>query len=257
MHFWIDKRSSYGIGHNRPGMAGGGPSSYQHHRRDHRSRSKSIVTPQIAIRPHPTSSHLPKLHHNRNRHVEGDHRTTSTTAAALPSTTESSPQISMHLNQQHIPVIHSVYPRNELSVNHVVESSESSRSNGIINHWLPIQIICGICILLAISLVVLKLYYDKSLTGLQFLFFASVSLVFLICTTFSCLIKMRKTHLMLRQRIQNEIFTETVIEPIRLQTYDDDGSPPPYNVAINLPEKPRINQHSSTPPPSYEKINII
>lgn len=267
MHFWIDKRSSYGIGHNR--MAG--LTSY-HHR--NRIRSKSIITPQIAIRPHPipsTSHHQnAKSHQHRNRHVEPDHRPNTTTSRTEQHSITIPPQvpsIPMHLNSQYVPVIHSVYPREEVSINHLVESTESTRSNGIIYHWLPIQIICVICISLAIAFLVLKLYFDNEVTGLHVLSFGSICIAFLMCTTTISILRMRKTQYTLRQRLQNDIFTGTAVDSLNhnqiiMQSHCDVSTepPPPYNVAINLPDKQstlQINKQSLTPPPSYEKINII
>jgi hypothetical protein len=246
MHFWIDKRSSYGIGHNRPGM---GCQSYQ----PRRIRSKSVLIPQIPIRPPIPSHHIIKSNHHRNRNVDSDHHRPITASRTQQHSTTSSQVQSIPI--QHVPVIHSVYPRDELSVvNHVVDS-ENTRSDGVINHWLPLQIICGICIMFATALVLLKLYFDNEMTGVQLLSFGSISIAFLICTTTISILRMRKNRLNLSRR--NEVFTETIIEPmgqqitIQLQSCGSLEPPPPYNVAINLPEK------QSSPPPSYEKIHII
>lgn len=279
MHFWIDKRSC-GIGHNRlGGMTGISSWNQQQHRRINNSigRSKSIVIPQIAIRPYPTpsTSHQhAKSHHHRNRHAESDRP--NGTRIQQHSTTESSlqaPNIPMHLNQQHSIVIHSVYPRDQLLIS-AAEPSESNRNGNVINHWLPIQIICGICIIaVAITLIIFylsyNLYFDNEMTGLQLLSFLSVSIAFLLFSALSCTF-CSKTWLKSQLRIQhNEIFTETVIEPMDNQTTMQSHfstsllvePPPPYNLAISfkVPEKQstaNINL-SSTPPPSYEKINRV
>jgi hypothetical protein len=247
MHFWIDKRSSYGIGHNHHR----GISPY-HQNQFRRIRSKSIVTPQIRQHPIPSTSSQHAKSHHRNRHTESDQQRLmtipriqqhSTTAGNSPAV----PNVPMHLNQQHIPVIHSVYPRDDLPV--VLESSESTRSNAVINHWLPIQIICVICIILSITLVILKLYFDNEMSELQLLSFGLISIAFLFCTTIISILRMRKNQLILQGRIQNEIFTETVMSNNQLDT------PPPYNIAIK--HSSAYNNRQSSPPPSYDKINII
>ena len=141
----------------------------------------------------------------------------------------------------------------------------SSRSHTM-NHWLPIQIIGAICIILAITLVILKLYYDNELSGWQLLYFISVSILFLLSTTLISILRMRK-----RPR-QTDNFTENVLNgvttmnnQVTLQSHIigpeiEIDPPPPYAVAIKIPDKQfshGYNSHSSTPPPSYEKINII
>lgn len=259
MHFWIDKRSNYGIGHNRS-MAG---VSYQHRR----IRSKSIVTP---IRQHPppcvpsTSQHYAKshhLHHHRNRHVELDHRLPASRIPHHPTPESSSSQSNpLPINIQQI-VVHSVYPRPEvLPINHVVDSLDSTRS-GITSHWLPIYLKGGICVATAIILLTIKFYYDNYMTGLELLTFGSMSIALLIFSSTIVILRMRKKRLTLSQRIQQELFAEPVIEPtinnqMTTVTLDEPiDLPPPYAVAIRLPEKQSTIDCS--PPPSYEKINMI
>ena len=258
MHFWIDKRSSYGIGHNRS-MAG---HSYQHRR----IRSKSIVTP---VRHHPsgvpsTSQQHAKshLHHHRNRHLDLDHRPTAVRIQHHSTPENPALQSNTHiLNNHRVPVIHSVYAREELSVNHLVDPIESSRrSNCIANHWLPIYLKCGICVATALTLLTLKLYYDNDLTGLQLLTFGSTSIMLLAFSITITFLRMRRNRLMQIQRVQHENF-EPVIQPvinnrIREQSIEECvDPPPPYAVAVRLPEKHATIDCS--PPPSYEKINII
>lgn len=229
MHFWIDKRSSYG--HNRMGH---GVISY-HNRR---IRSKSLVTPQI-VRPHPipTSSHQHAKTHQRNRQVKPDQRITHATP---PIQQQSFSQVPMQLNSHHIPVVHSVYPREEVSIN--VMESENSRNTGVINQWLPIQIICSVILM---SLVILRFFFDGS-TDMQILSIGSMFIA-LLCTTAFSILRMRRNRNILWQ---NENFTESVVEPLS-QNPDDDVDvscdlPPAYHLVIN-----------QTPPPSYEKINIL
>jgi hypothetical protein len=261
--FQIDKRSSYGIGHhNRPGMACRPPAgglSYQ----PRRIRSKSIITPET--RPHPipsTSSHTQYAKSNQHRNHRNPDPSTNLRHGQQQSTSEHTVAItnSLHLNSQHVPVIHSVYPRNEITINNIVtDSTESTRSNGFHSSW-QIQIIGGLCIFLAITLVILKLYYDNELTGLQLLYFIVVTILFLISTTTISILRI------LRMRRQNFAGERRVIEPVNnqmtLQSLGDGlEPPPPYAVAINFPEKHYPNgynnDHASTPPPSYEKINMM
>jgi hypothetical protein len=252
MHFWIDKRSSYGIGHNRS-MGG---VTYQHRR----IRSKSIVTP---VRQHPppcvpsTSHQHVKSHHQRNRpaeHTADRPRTLHSSSTEIPAPISNAPA----LHAQYVPVIHSVYPRDELPLTHVVDSIESSRS--LTNHWLPIYLKGGICVAMAIVLVTLKLYYDNDLNGFQLITFGSMSIVIVIFTVTISFLRSRKSQVLRNQRDVNDNFTELMIEPmmsnqIIVQSIDESVEPPPpYAVALSFPEKQSVYE---SPPPSYEKINII
>lgn len=262
MHFWIDKRSNYGIGHNRS-MAG---FSYQHRR----IRAKSMVTP---MRLHPPSvpstsqqhvkTHHP--HHHRNRHAEFEHRSP---AARLNqhSSSESAGSSSspLPLNQQHVPVVHSVYPRDELTINHVADSSEVGHR--IVANWLPIYIkIAFQALFLLFILVSLGICSNNQLNGLSMLVFGITCFVFFIITTTISIKRMRK-NLFFDQRIQNETFTETIIEPAinnQMATHsvscETIEPPPPYALAIKLPEKKSTSHYKAqeSPPPSYEKISIV
>jgi hypothetical protein len=257
MHFWIDKRSSYGIGYNRS-MSG---LSYQHRR----VRSKSIVTP---VRQHlppciPSTSHHAKSH-LRSRNIEQENRAnqsrTTPNISGIASAVDS--RASVALNSQYVPVIHSVYPRHdEMAINPVIDSNESSRSNSVTNHWLPIYLKGGICVAMALILVTLKLYYDNDLSGLQMLAFGLMAIVIVLFTMTISVLRMKKNRAVLNLRDHNDNFTELVIQPhnnqILLQSIDEvnEPPPPPYAVAVAYPEKQSTIYES--PPPSYEKINII
>lgn len=233
MHFWIDKRQStnYGVGANRH-MSAGLP-SYQ----PRRVRSKALpIRPPV-----PNAS---KTNNHRNRQIDSR-------AARIPqSVTVESGSLtpSTYLNQQYVPVIHSVYPRDEVSV---VEISEN-------NHWLPVKIICTICILLASLLLILKFYFDNELTGLQLSIFGIVSLIILTCFLTIYILRIRKTHSISSHRAGNDIRTDEVNNQILMQLHFQ-GSPPSYEeiVAISLPEKASPVHHTiTTPPPSYDNIHI-
>lgn len=263
MHFWIDKRSNYGIGHNRS-MAG---FSYQHRR----IRAKSMVIP---IRQHPPSvpstsqqhvkTHHP--HHHRNRLAEFEHRSPASRIhqhSAAESSSSSSSSTSHHLNHQHVPVIHSVYPRDELAINHVVDSTEID--NRIVANWLPIYIKIGFqALFLLFILVSLGICSNSQLNGLSMLVFAITCVVFFIITTTISIKRMRK-NLLFEQRIRNEAFTETIVEPatnnqstVHSVSCETIEPPPPYALAIKLPEKQSAHyKPQESPPPSYEKISIV
>lgn len=260
MHFWIDKRSNYGIGHNRS-MAG---VSYQHRR----IRSKSIVT---AIRQHPppcvpsTSQHYAKSHHlhsQRNRQIDLEHRSPATRIPNHPTPESSTAQSNPLPNSSLQIVVHSVYPRPEvLPINHVVDSLDSTRSSGITSHWLPIYLKGGICVATAIILLTIKFYYDNYMTGLELLTFGSMSIALLIFSSTIVILRMRKRRLTMSQQFHHEHFAEPVIEPtinnqLTTLTIDEPVDlPPPYAVAIRLPEKQ--STFDCSPPPSYDKINMI
>lgn len=209
MHFWIDKRSSYGIG--RPGM--GGIASYQ---------------PRgVHVGGSARSNQYVKSFHPRNRHIDN--------LRQIPRQhNNSSASSQMHLNQHQVPV----HPHEDLRV----EMTENIRNN----HWLPIQIICAICVMLATTLIVLKLYYDNEMTSLHVLLFILISLILFISTITLFILRIRQSSQILLQREnQNDNF-EIVID----QGIVEESPPPPYNVAISKA------QYFLTPPPSYEKINV-
>jgi len=167
----------------------------------------------------------------------------------------------MNAQLTNIPV-HSVYPRDEmLPVNHVVDTSDDTR-NSLTMHWIPIYLKFAICITMAIILVILKLYYDNELTQLQLVTFVTLSVVFLVCTTFMSLWRIRKSRLMFAQlaAAQND-FLEANVEPVTIVTRslssDGMGDPPPYSIAIQFPEKHSKIKADSSPPPAYDKIAII
>lgn len=228
MHFWIDKRqSSYGIGGHNRSMAG---LSYQHRR----IRSKSLTT-QARLN---ASCILPQAAEQSRTNPQRTHQQPSTQNASS-------------LNAQHVPVIHSVYIRDTLPVSHLVDSLESSRSSAVTNHWLPIYLKSGICFAMAITLLALKLYYDNDIKVLHLLWFGGTLIVLLILSIIVSTIRMRRSR--------NESFTTTIIEPAEVNhatthstSYEIDELPPPYAIAVRLPEKVL-----ESPPPSYEKINII
>lgn len=253
MHFWIDKRSSYGIGHNRS-LAG---LSYQHRR----IRTKPIVVParQNCSTGAPSSFAKPHNHH-RNRQMDFDHRSTAARLNQINSQHQTSENSALpnshHLSTQQVPAIHSVYTRHELPVSHLVDPIENSRSC-VGNYWLPIYLKGGICVTTALTLLTLKLYYDNVLTAIQLLIFGSTSLILMTFIVTITLLRMRR---MRNQSVQRENI-EPVIQPViinQMTTQSIDGCidhPPPYAVAVTFPEKhATIN---CSPPPSYEKINII
>ncbi|CRK93978.1 CLUMA_CG007504, isoform A [Clunio marinus] len=260
MHFWIDKRSNYGIGYNRS-MAG---LSYQHRR----LRSKSLVTPmrQYTSSPPSTSQHHLKSHHlhYHHRHRLGDfeqHRLPPPLRAQHSSNENRSNASSFQANNYPTPVIHSVHPRDESTINHVDDLIHNTRRNSVINNWLPIYLKGVICITTAIILLALKLYYDNELTTLQLVTFCSMSILFMVFTTIISLLRIGRNRL-----TRSENFHEQIIEPstmasnqITTQSNNCDTIelPPPYHVALTLPDKNSSFKCEESPPPSYDKINII
>lgn len=253
MHFWIDKRSNYGIGHNRS-MAG---FAYQHRR----VRAKSIVTP---IRQHPppipsTSHQHAKTHHphhHRNRHAEYEQR-----PRLHQSTSENTQSTSNPLNQHHIPVIHDVYPRDELVINHVVDNTDVE--NRIPINWLPVYIKIGFQALFLIFIIV-SIGLSAGPAGIVGVFFFGIActMFFIFITRLS--IKRLKARHFYTQRVQNETFTEPITEPminnqlmVQSVSCETIEPPPPYALAIKLPEKQSTYKSRESPPPSYEKISIV
>ena len=245
MHFWIDKRSNYGIGQNRS-MTG---MNYQ----NRRIRSKSLTTP---MRPHPppcipsTSHHH---HHSKTTQHRARHHTTAPdnpAAAAIPST-------SAGLNSQHVPVIHSVYPQNDLPV--VPDSSDNTRGSISLRRCFLIYLKCVLSLSILMILLTVKFYSDNNQMGLFWLLitFGVISLMLLTFPIFfSNKLCERKNRSTINMQTQNEVVTgplvnnQVIAPPIEISE-----PPPPYAVAIKISEKPHI--HYESPPPSYEKINII
>lgn len=262
MHFWIDKRSNYGIGHNR-NMAQPFGLSYQHRR----IRNKAIVTP---IRQHPppsapSTSHQHakshNSHHHRSRHAESAPTRTQPITENSPSSSTALP-----VNHHNIP-IHSVYPnRIELPINHVVESTESvgSASGSISVNW-PIYLKFAFeALFLLFVLVALKFCINNELTVAQLVCFGFMSIIFFMLTTTISILRMRKNRLY-DQGEPNDNLAETITEPaipnqMTMQTYHTEP-PPPYAVAINFPEKQSAAPYKihESPPPSYDSqvIEII
>lgn len=262
MHFWIDKRSPFGnnFGYNRS-LAG---LSYQHRR----IRSKSTVTPfrpishtqsndnRSAI---PSTSHVaPKSHYHHRHHRH--HRQGESSIRIVSSSNSQHENGPSHSSaQQHhiqitanVPV--TVYHRDELPVNHVVDSLDDTtiRSHTLSNQWLPIYLKFGICCCMAIILIVLKLYYDNELTKLQLLTFGTMTIIFLAFSTTVSILKMHKNRMLLPEA--SSAATEVIVDPVLVQldnNQDMSDNPPPYNIAIKFPEK---ISHYSEAPPAYDKI---
>lgn len=244
MHFWIDKRatfggrSNFGLGYNRSiGMSG---MSYQHRR----MRSKSLVTPIRQFPPPsvPSSSHHAKsqhLHHQqRQRHVPPEGAVAASNAISL--------------NSHHIPVVHSVYP--ELATNHV-DSIEGITSERPLRRCFFVYLKCVLCISVLLIFLTVKLYEDNNQIGLIWLLtsFGSICLVlFLLCVT-----KRRAPSVTNPpSRVSPVRFSNTrVIHNHGLIIHDESPEPPPPYEAVRLNEKAFITKES--PPPSYEKINSI
>lgn len=240
MHFWIDKRSNYGIGQNRS-LTG---LSYP----NRRVRNKPMLAPcrpPVPCVPSTSHQHSKSLHPPRTR------------PSAPENVPVAAPAQSIALNIHHVPVIHPVYVSMEhLQVNHVVESSEHTSHELTLKRCFPIYLKCVLCVSIMLTLLTVKFYEDNNRAGLFWLLaaFGSVSLLLLLLpimlTNCVCERKRRTTI------SQNEV----VLNPTRNNqeaTHDIESlePPPPYAVAVKLADKAFIPQES--PPPSYEKINII
>lgn len=78
------------------------------------------------------------------------------------------------------------------------------------------------------------------------------------------ILRLRSNHLNL-QVVRTESFSETIVEAVinnqvstPLHNIDLDETPPPYIIAVNLPEtKSKAQKQFEAPPPSYEKIHIV
>lgn len=257
MHFWIDKRSSFGIGHNRS-MAG---LSYQHRR----IRSKSIAPPARQSLPGAPSASLhyaksPHLHHQRNRHVVVDSRPTSSRLlqranpgnAVLPSvpciSSQSVPTPTICPREAHSPSIHLIDPTEDTG-------NDCTDINWT---WIPIYLIGGISITSSLTFLILDLYNKNALNVVHILTFGTISIMLLIFTIIRTIVRNRWMRYERGQpEHSNNRANQTVINhPMATQSIEEClDPPPPYAVAVKLPENHIIIDCS--PPPSYEKINVI
>lgn len=308
MHFWIDKRSSYGFGHyQRPGMAGfgyyprrnraakaGGANAPAPHSLSSSnaagsssssssqpsSRQTNVVAQSSASsasaqhQQGKTTNHHHHHHHHRSHH----HHRNQRGEAALGADVELQQDFidnSSDLDSHHVPVVHSMYPNDDLTAaSHLHDTSSRHNENGgggslLANQWLPIQIICGLCMILAITLVLLKLYFESYMTGFQVLSLILMSFVLLILTTLLSLLRTRRKrpssqlqrHSLVESQLQSSITSgsQQQQQTVIVQSSPPPATcepPPPYALALTLPEK-QSDINSTTPPPSYEKINII
>lgn len=109
-------------------------------------------------------------------------------------------------------------------------------------------------------LVALKFCINNELTAPQLIFFGFISFAFFILIS---VLRMRKN--LFDQTVQSELMTETIVEPVinnqmtaQSQSGETIEPPPPYAVAVKLPEKQTaLYLGEESPPPSYEKISII
>lgn len=240
MHFWIDKRASYSIGpsHSRS-MAG---FSYHQQR-----RMKPKPLPMLMLRPHPppplaapsTSQQHFKTHHlHRSRHAEFEHR-----SRMQPQNSQSS---SPPVNVQHqIPEIRLISPRDELPAT-VISTDGAQRDS--FRYW-PIFLKNGLkALFLLTTQLAFAHYIHYELTYFHIALFVLLSVFFFLGSiTFSAI----EIH----QRHRNS----STANPITLRSPSSDTiePPPPYAVAIHLPEKVSSYKVRESPPPSYEKINEI
>ena len=146
-------------------------------------------------------------------------------------------------------------------ISQTIETTEISRNN--IKHWcflLPIYLKCAICVAIVSTFLILRLYYADVLNGFPVLILFSATLMLIIVTLTFVFLRLRKIHLM-RQYDQQVDSIEPLAQPIiniQTETFDtqsvaESDSPPPYAVALYLPE--RIV--SNSPPPSYDQIKVV
>lgn len=221
------------MGHNR-NVHAGFPNQHR------RFRSKTLMNP--VRNPIPS---VPKQNH-RNRQNDHEHHNRPT---SIPQQSRTQPRVEnisqiQSIPTQYVPVIHNVY-ENVMTPQVQVGSPEIA-----INHWLPVKIICAICILLATTLLILKLYFDNDL--MQLSIFGMISLIFLICISTISILRMRRNHILTRT-IQHEFPQIENRNQLLVQPHSE-NSPPSYG-EIFYGEKQLFDQ-ISTPPPSYETINI-
>lgn len=287
MHFWIDKRSSYGLGHyQRPGMSGfgyyprrtraaktGGTTPPAPHSQQSSASSSSAAgsssQPRQHIAPSSSAQHGKPTNHHHHHHHRSHHHRNQRSETALTADVELQQDFA-DLDSHH--VVHSMFQPDDMTTSHPLEATARNGSNGgsiMSNQWLPIQIICGLCMILAITLVLLKLYFESYMTGFQVLSLILMSFVLLILTTLLSLLRTRRKrpstssqlqrHSLVESQVQSSITSGSQQQTVIVQSSPPSATcepPPPYALALTLPEK-QSDIKITTPPPSYEKINII
>lgn len=295
MHFWIDKRSSYGFGHyQRPGMAGFGyyprrnraakagggnaPAPHSLSSSNAAGSSSSSSSQPSSASSHQLQGKTTNHHHHHHHRAHHHHHRNQRGGVALGADVELQQDFidnSSDLDSHHVPVVHSMYPNDDLTAaSHPHDTTSRHNENGgggslLANQWLPIQIICGLCMILAITLVLLKLYFESYMTGFQVLSLILMSFVLLILTTLLSLLRTRRKrpspqlqrHSLVESQLQSSITSgsQQQQQTVIVQSSPPPATcepPPPYALALTLPEK-QSDINSTTPPPSYEKINII
>lgn len=285
MHFWIDKRSPFGpcIGPNRS-LAG---FNYQR-----RSRSKSMVTPIESYhhnRQHHTVSEQQHHHQHQNNSAQIGHHLTPMDSSTSSSSSSPIPSQTAY----RMPVIHSVYRHNTMTlaeVNVTPAGPHHADNLSIItddlprtsehNQFQPIYLKFGISVALATILLTLKLYFDHQMTSVQFISFSAIAILFLMLTCVVALLRRQKqlppvNELTTQQRdnqqqqqmpttfqspATNSINYESIIAQRPQQIMMGLGPPPPYHIAILLPDNAKLDAtkvHDESPPPTYDKIAII
>lgn len=289
MHFWIDKRSPFGpcIGPNRS-LAG-----FNHQRR---LRSKSMVTPIKSYHHNRQHHQVSEQHQHHNNSAQSSHHPTPMDSST--SSSSSSP-IPSSQTAYRMPVIHSVYRHNTMTladVNVTPAGPHNADNLSIItddlprtsehNQFQPIYLKFGISVALATILLTLKLYFDHQMTSVQFISFAAIAILFLMLTCVVALLRRQKQlppmneQAAQQQRNQqqhqqqmpttfqspavpsatNSINYESIIAQRPQQIMMGLGPPPPYHIAILLPDNAKIDaskMHDESPPPTYDKIAII
>lgn len=274
MHFWIDKHASFGpcIGPNRS-LTG-----FNHQRR---LRSKSMVTPIKSYHHHNRQQH--NHHHNT---VSDQNNSASTSMDSSTSSSSSSP-VPLQTAYR-MPVIHSVYRHNTMTLAdvNVVTPAVSQNADNLSmtddlprtsehSQFQPIYLKFGISVALATILLTLKLYFDHQMTSVQFISFAAIAILFLMLTCVVALLRRQKQLPTINENTTrnehlpttfqspdttNNINYESIIAQRPQQIMMGLGPPPPYHIAILLPDNAKSDAtklHDESPPPTYDKIAII
>ncbi|KAJ6647203.1 hypothetical protein Bhyg_02423 [Pseudolycoriella hygida] len=273
MHFWIDKRSqSCGFGRARVAASLSGTGiGFGHHPRRMGGKSMSMLAPIHRFpavdcrpyRPHREASHI-----NNHRHEQGDLiqqrlrdniRSQQYRAQQSAHSQQSAPPIQPQLHLSDCHPIGQYGPSLALELEQgtlggpTIARTQNVRA-GPESQLLPSHLKCGMWASLALATVFVAVFQG---TGLEFLIFCG------FCTTvilFAFVISMcnRPRDLIIVPPVTTPAAIEARVEnPQEIVTVESTNEtaaqPPPYHIAILLPENSKQTEES---PPSYDKLVI-
>ncbi|KAG4070399.1 hypothetical protein HA402_006541 [Bradysia odoriphaga] len=284
MHFWIDKRSqSCGFGRARVAASLSGTGiGFGHHPR--RMGGKSMLTPIHrfpAVDCRPYRPHR-ETHQNNHRH---EHEHADVIQQRLRENVRSNQyraQQGAHVQPPHVLQNQQPFhltncnPISQFGPSHPVELEQGTLGVAAIGpvvaqpqnvrtgpeaQLLPSHLKCGMWAALALTTVFVAVIQG---TGLEFLIFCGIctTLILMGCVLSMCTLWNRPRELMVIPPIEAQAIearAENSHDMVTVElTGEPTAQPPPYHIAILLPENTKEPEPvlEESPPPSYDKLDI-